>query len=47
MISNYFKHGEVNSNRGKVHDYLGMTFDFTEKVRLKIKMGDYVERVIN
>ena len=28
---NYGKHGEVNSNRGKLHYYLGMTFDFTEK----------------
>ena len=31
MNHNYGNHGKVNSNRGKVHEYLGMTFDFTEK----------------
>ena len=33
---NYGKHGEVNSNRGKLHYYLGMTFDFTEKRKVKV-----------
>ena len=30
---NYGKHGKVKANRGKVHEYLGMNFDFTEKDR--------------
>ena len=30
-----------------MHKYLGMNFDFTEKVKVKINMDDYVERMIN
>jgi len=29
----YGKHGEVKVHRGKVHDYLGMNFDYSEKAR--------------
>ena len=36
MNRNYVKHGEVKSSIGKVHEYLGMTFDFTEKAKVKI-----------
>ena len=37
--------GEVTANRLKVHDYLGIAFDFTEKEKVKINMGKYVERI--
>ena len=47
MNPNYGKNGEVKVNKGKVHKYLGMTADFTEKGKLKINMNDYVERIIN
>ena len=47
MNSNYDNNGKVNSNRGKVHKYLGMNFDFTEKVKSKTNMNYYVERMIN
>ena len=47
MIHNYGKHGEVKANRGKVNQYLGMTFDFTEKSKVKIDMDDYVENMIH
>ena len=47
MNCNYGNNGEVKSNWGKVHKYLGMNFDFTEKVKVKINMDDYVERMIN
>ena len=40
-------HGEVKANKGKVHVYLGMTFDFTEKSKVKIKMDNYFKRIIN
>ena len=43
----YGKHGEVKSNRGKLHEYLVMTFDFTEEAEVKIDMEDYVESMIN
>ena len=39
---NYGKHGEVKANRWKVHEYLGITFDFTEKEKVKIKMDNYI-----
>ena len=44
---NYGSHGEVKANRGKIHDFLGMTFDFTTKDEVKVRMEDYVERMIN
>ena len=47
MNHNYGNHGKVKSNIGKVHEYLGMTFDFTKKWKVKIKMDDYVERMVN
>ena len=46
MNCNYVKHCQVNTNRGKVHEYPGMNFDFTEKVKVKNSMENYVERVI-
>ena len=27
----YVKHGEFKSNKVKVHEYLGMTFDYSRK----------------
>lgn len=44
---NYGGLKKVTSTRGKVHDYLGMTFDFSVKGKVKIKMDDYVEKMIN
>jgi hypothetical protein len=38
---------DIRVSRGKVHDYLGMTLDFTNKVEVKITMIDYLKRVIN
>ena len=47
MNHNYFSHGEVKANRGKVYKYLWMTFYFTKKSKVKINMDDYVETIIN
>ena len=47
MNHNYGKYVEVKANRRKVHKYLGMTFDFTGKSRVKIYMYDYIERMVN
>jgi hypothetical protein len=33
--------------RGRVHDYLGMTLDFTNKGEVKVTMIDYLKGVIN
>jgi hypothetical protein len=43
----YGTYGEVKCVRGKVHDYLGMTFDFSEKGKVKIHMKDYVSEMVD
>ena len=42
----YGGYGKVKSNRGKVHDYMGMKFDFTKKEHVKMDMSEYIERTI-
>eukprot|EP00980_Cylindrotheca_fusiformis_P015741 scaffold4554_cov56-Cylindrotheca_fusiformis.AAC.1 len=39
--------GEVKTTWGKIHEYLGMTFDFTCKGKLKVRMDDYVKNMID
>ena len=34
-------------NRGKVHDYLGMTIDFIDVGKIIFSMNDDVERITN
>ena len=47
MINKEFgKEAPLTVNRGKIHDYLGMTLDFTEDGKVKIKMLDYVEKML-
>ena len=36
----------VTETRGKVHEYLGMTIDFSKKGKVKIRMDDYVTRML-
>ena len=36
----------MKANRGKVHKYLGMKFNFTEKGRVIISMENCVEKII-
>jgi len=38
----YGKHSEVKALRGKTHDYLGMTFNFTEPGKVIVDMTKYV-----
>ena len=47
MNCNYGKHVGVKASTGKLQEYLGITFDFTEKRKVKIIMHDYVETMIN
>ena len=46
LNNNYGKYGEVKTSRGKVHEYLGMTFDFRTPGKVKIRMDDYIESMI-
>ncbi|MGC8483977.1 MAG: hypothetical protein ACP5OE_10090, partial [Thermodesulfobium sp.] len=36
----YGSHGKVKTTRGKVHDYLGMVFDFSEEGKVKVDMSN-------
>ena len=47
MNRNYDKHGAVKNNIVKLNEYLGLKLDFTEKGKVKIKIDNYVERIIN
>ena len=39
--------GHVEESHGKVHDYLGMKLDYTERGKLNIDMRNYLDSVIN
>ena len=38
--------GKLKAHQGKVHEYLGMTLDFSSKHQVKILMVDYVKATI-
>ena len=40
-------HGEVKATRGTVHKYLRMTFDFSEKMKVKSDMIDYIASMVD
>jgi hypothetical protein len=40
------KEDPITITRGKVHYYLGMTLDYSEKGKVKIKMLDYVDNML-
>jgi hypothetical protein len=40
------KEGPITVTRGKIHDYLGMTLDYSTKGKVKIKMIDSVAKMI-
>jgi hypothetical protein len=42
----YGKDAPLSVTRGKVHEYLGMTIDFTTKGKVKIIMDDYADGVL-
>ena len=41
------KEAPLTVTRGKVHDYLGMTFDYTIPGKVKITMPDFVQGVLD
>ena len=38
--------GELTVRRGKIHDYLGMTLDFSSKGKFIINMEAYLDEVL-
>ena len=43
----YGTYGAVKATRGKVHDYLGMNFDFSEPGMVHIDMIDYINKMVD
>ena len=43
----YGKTDPMTENIGKIHEYLGMTVDYSNKGEVKITMYDYVQKMIN
>lgn len=43
----YGKLAEVTTHRGMVHEYLGMTLDFTQPGKVTVNMTDYVMRMVD
>jgi Reverse transcriptase (RNA-dependent DNA polymerase) len=41
------KEAPLTVNRGKIHDYLGMTLDFSEEGKLKVLMVDYIKGMLD
>jgi hypothetical protein len=47
MIDEEFgKEAPITVTRGKVHDYLGMTLDYSTKGKVNIKMVDSIEKML-
>ena len=38
---------EITVHQGKIHNYLGMTLDYTEGSTLKVSMIDYIDIIIS
>jgi hypothetical protein len=47
LSKTYRKHGKVTTTRGKIHDYLGMTLNFSEKKKVKVDMIKYMEAMVD
>ena len=47
LSSEFGKEAPLTINRGKVHDYLGMRIDFSEKGVAKIDMEQYIQNILN
>jgi hypothetical protein len=43
----YGKHGKVTATQGPVHEYLGMTFDFSNKGKLIVSIADYMKKLVD
>jgi len=43
----YGHFGEVKATRGKLHDFLGMQFDFRMEGKVKVNMTEYVDKMLS
>ena len=47
LRTEYKKVGNMTVRRGKVHDYLGMTLDFSQPGKFIVSMENYLDAVLN
>jgi hypothetical protein len=47
LDSRYGKHAPLTVHQGPIHDYLGMTIDYSEDGKVKIIMSDYIDRMLD
>jgi hypothetical protein len=47
LESQFGKEAPLTVARGKVHEYLGMTIDYTEKGKVKFSMAEYIKGMLN
>ena len=47
LSANYGKVGEMTVSRGKKHDYLGMTLDFSEDGKCIVDMEEYLDEILS
>ena len=46
LQAKYGEHGKVKAHKGKVHDYLGMIFEYEDKGKVKVDMSSYVKNML-
>ena len=46
LSEEYGREAPITMNRGKVHDYLGMTLDYRSAGKVKISMPDYIAKML-
>jgi hypothetical protein len=46
ITAEFGKEAPLTCTRGRIHEYLGMTLDYSKKGKVKIKMLDYVENML-
>ena len=40
------KHVDLTINRGSVHDYLGMTLDYSKNMKVLVQIFDYIDNML-
>ena len=46
LTKRYGKINDLTVTYGKVHEFIGVTFDFSEEGKLMVKMDDYVDEIL-
>jgi hypothetical protein len=46
LNTEFGKHLPLKATFGKVHDYLGMTLDYSQPGKVMVKMPDYTDKIL-